>query len=131
MARNQDQVHEYMSNLEHPLKKEVEAVRQIILSVDEQITEKIKWNAPSFCYQQRDFATLNLHGKGFFRLVFHCGAKVIGHANKEMLFEDTAGLLSWITGDRAIITFSSMNEVEANKEKLIEIIMKWIEKTTA
>ena len=40
---------EFLNNLEHPLKNEIEEVRKIILSVDEQITEHIKWNAPSFC----------------------------------------------------------------------------------
>lgn len=70
------QVVEFFNNLEHPLKKEIEEVRKIILSTNESITEHIKWNAPSFCFNNEDRVTFNLQGKGFFRLVFHCGAKV-------------------------------------------------------
>jgi flagellar motor switch protein FliG len=64
------QVVEYMNNLEHPLKKEIEEVRKIILSANKQITEHIKWNAPSFCFNNEDRVAFNLHGKGYFRLGF-------------------------------------------------------------
>jgi uncharacterized protein YdhG (YjbR/CyaY superfamily) len=59
---NQQQVEEFMNNLEHPLKKEIEEVRKIIQSANNQLTEHIKWKAPSFCYHQEDRVTFNLHG---------------------------------------------------------------------
>jgi uncharacterized protein YdhG (YjbR/CyaY superfamily) len=40
------EVDEYMSKLKHPLKKVVEALRQIILATNKEIGEEIKWNAP-------------------------------------------------------------------------------------
>lgn len=66
-----EQVIEFLNNVEHPLKKEMEEVRKIILSTNEHITEHIKWNAPSFSFNNEDRVTFNLQGKGFFRLVFH------------------------------------------------------------
>lgn len=71
--------------------------------------------------------TFNLQGKGFFRLVFHCGAKVTDNANKQPLFEDTSGLLDWVSGNRAIVKFKSMDDIELNKENLKQVILKWIE----
>jgi hypothetical protein len=123
------QVVEYMNNLEHPLKKEIEEVRTIILSTNKQISEHIKWNAPSFCFKNQDRVTFNLSGKGFFRLVFHCGAKVKENIEKGPLFEDATGLLDWVAGDRAIIKFTDMDDVKAKKEKLAVVITKWIEVT--
>ncbi len=41
-------VAEYMQNLEHPLKAEIEALRQIIKAANPAISERIKWNAPSY-----------------------------------------------------------------------------------
>lgn len=41
-------VDEFMAGLEQPLKAEIETVRAIILDADKRITERIKWNAPSF-----------------------------------------------------------------------------------
>src|SRR5262245_41223578 len=49
----------FLRELDHPLKQEVEAVRQIILGVSPEIREGIKWNAPSFRTTEY-FATLNL-----------------------------------------------------------------------
>jgi hypothetical protein len=72
----ENQVVDYMNNLEHPLKKEIEEVRKIILSANNQFTEHIKWNAPSFCINNEDRVTFNLQGKGYFRLIFLRGSKV-------------------------------------------------------
>lgn len=61
-----EQVVEFMNNLEHPFKKEIEEVRNIIISTNNRIIEKIKWNTPSFCVDDVDRITFNFHGKGFF-----------------------------------------------------------------
>lgn len=61
-----EQVAKFMSSLEHPFKEEIAEVRKIILGTNSRITEKIKWNAPSFCVDDEDRITFNLHGKGFF-----------------------------------------------------------------
>ena len=126
---NPEQVSEYMSNLEHPLKREIEEVRNIILSANNQFTEHIKWNAPSFQYKNEDRVTFNLHGKGFFRLIFHCGAKVKENNVKESFLDDSTSLLEWVSNDRAIVKFSDMNDVKEKKDKLVEVINKWIEVT--
>ncbi|MBS4218536.1 DUF1801 domain-containing protein [Bacillus sp. FJAT-49711] len=126
---NPEQVSEYMSNLEHPLKREIEEVRNIILSANNQFTEHIKWNAPSFQYKNEDRVTFNLHGKGFFRLIFHCGAKVKENNVKESFLNDSTSLLEWVSNDRAIVKFSDMNDVKEKKDKLVEVINKWIEVT--
>ena len=118
-----EQVVEFMNNLEHPLKEEIEEVRKIILSTDDKITEHIKWNAPSFCYEGEDRVTFNLHGKGFIRLVFHCGAKVKDRKTSEPLIVDTSGILEWKAADRAMMKF---NDVKAKEEKLREVIRKWL-----
>lgn len=123
------QVVEFLNNLEHPLKKEIEEVRKIILSTNESITEHLKWKAPSFCFDNEDRVTFNLQGKGFFRLVFHCGAKVKDQAGDGTLFEDTTGLLDWVTTDRAMIKITDMSDVESKKEKLAAVVAKWIEVT--
>lgn len=123
------QVVEFLNNLEHPQKKEIEEVRKIILSTNESITEHLKWNAPSFCFDNEDRVTFNLQGKGFFRLVFHCGAKVKDQAGDGTLFEDTTGLLDWVTTDRAMIKITDMSDVESKKEKLAAVVAKWIEVT--
>lgn len=125
-----EQVVDFLDKLEHPLKAEIEEVRKIILDANDQLTEHIKWKAPSFCMNNEDRVTFNLHGKGSFMLVFHCGAKVKEKVSKEPLFEDTTGLLDWVTGDRATVKFTDMADILAKKEKLNEVIHKWLEATS-
>lgn len=126
----EEQVLEFMNQLEHPLKEEIEEVRRIILSSDGRFTEHIKWNAPSFCIENDDRITFNLKGNTFFRLVFHCGAKVKPKAAKP-LFDDHTGMLEWQTNDRAVVKFLNKNDVKEKEEKLRVVIGKWIETTVS
>jgi hypothetical protein len=81
-----EQVAEFLNRLQHPFKSEIEEVRRIILDSVPELTERIKWNAPSFCLNNEDRITFQLQGKGFFRLIFHSGAKKMGkEINKEVL----------------------------------------------
>jgi hypothetical protein len=66
-------VNAQMKQLDHPFKSEVEAVRKIIKSVNPDITEQWKWNAPSFSYKGY-LVTFNLWEKKRVHLVFHNGA---------------------------------------------------------
>lgn len=125
-----EQVLKFLAELEHPLKPEIEEVRRIILRADEQLTEHIKWNAPSFCHRDEDRFTFNLRGKGFFTLVFHRGAKVKDPVENGTLIEDTTGLLQWMANDRATVTFSDTHDVIAKQDKLTELIRTWLKATS-
>jgi Domain of unknown function (DU1801). len=126
-----DQVIHFLADLDHPYKREIEHVRQIILSADDQLTEHIKWNAPSFCVNGEDRITFNLHGKEGFRLIFHCGSKSVSRQDRGKLFDDPTHLLEWVTDDRAVVKLSSMDDVEAKKEKLLEVVSLWIKESKA
>ncbi|HSF46597.1 MAG TPA: DUF1801 domain-containing protein, partial [Chitinophagaceae bacterium] len=50
----------FIRKLDHPLKDVVVKLRSIILDTDPKLTEQVKWNAPSFCYNGDDRITMNL-----------------------------------------------------------------------
>jgi hypothetical protein len=98
MPNQTQEVDEFLDNLSHPLREGVIATRAAILASDEQITEHIKWNAPSFCYRGDDRVTFRLHPADRFQIVFHRGAKVREDSG-DFVFEDDSGLLrfpSWL-----------------------------------
>ena len=64
-------VDEFMDGLDYPLKAEVQTVRDIIKHANKDITEEIKWNAPSFSYNGEYLVTFNLWEKEHIHLVFH------------------------------------------------------------
>lgn len=123
------QVLDYLNKLEHPLKSEIEEVRKIILDSNDLISEHIKWNAPSFCVNDKDRITFNFYGKEGFRLVFHCGSKKTEYEKKDPILNDDTGLLNWITGDRATLTITTKSDLNNKKGKLIDVVSKWIEVT--
>jgi len=125
MAENV-QVADYMDKLEHPLKREIEEIRVIVKGAEPSLTEHIKWNAPSFQYKQEDRMTFNLQGKGFVRLVFHCGAKSAKGRSLRASVEDPAGLLEWAADDRAIVRLHDMEDVKAKAEPLAALVAMWL-----
>jgi hypothetical protein len=114
----------YMSELEHPCKREMQALRKIILGVDPRITEEIKWNAPSFALGEH-FVTFHGWAKDYVQLIFHHGPKKVTSKGKPI--EDSDGLLEWLATDRASIRFDSMKEVRAKKAALQKIVKLWVQ----
>jgi hypothetical protein len=121
----EQEVIDFLNDLIHPLKKEIEEIRKIILKADKNLTEHIKWNAPSFCIDDEDCVTMNLTPKNI-RIIFHRGAKVKTQP-KQALITDSTGLLKWAANDRAIATFANMEEIKSRKKELETIVTKWIE----
>ena len=117
-------VDRFLAELEHPLKAEIERVRAIILAADPEITERIKWKAPSFCYRGDDRVTMRLHPSTRLQLIFHRGAKV--KDSTDFTFEDETGLLKWAAKDRAVMTLSDMAAIEANEAALSDLVTRWI-----
>ncbi len=128
MSQPTQTVNDFIKNLDHPLKDEVEILRAIILAVDEGITEQIKWKAPSFCYQGQDRITFNLHKNDRVLIVFHRGAKA--KASQSFIFEDSTGLLEWVSADRALLTFRDKANIEDKQADLTNIVSRWIHATT-
>ena len=124
---DQEQVTEHIKKLEPAFAKIIETIRQIILSTDKEIGERIKWNNPSFYYTgemksfdpkeyKREIVVMNLF-KGRIMLVFPSGAKV----------NDKSGLLEGDYKDgRRLIIFKDLKDVLAKEKALKKIIKDWL-----
>ena len=123
------EVIEFLDVLEHPMKREIEVLRKIILNSNTKLTEHIKWNAPSFCIENEDRVTMKLHPAKNLQLIFHRGAKVKAQP-KEQLISGYSSFLKWPANDRAVATFTNMDEIKLNEKVLSEIINEWIKATT-
>jgi uncharacterized protein YdhG (YjbR/CyaY superfamily) len=116
----------YLRELDHPLKKEIAAVRDVILGVSPAIREGIKWNAPSFRTEKEYFATLHVRAKDSVQLVLHLGAKT-RPGQKTFEVADPLGLLKWLGRDRAMVTLGAGREFASNRAALEKILRAWIE----
>ncbi len=124
-----DTVTQFLDDLNHPFRNEIEQLRIIILSACDGLTENIKWNAPNYCFNQEDRITMHIHPpKKQVQLIFHRGATKQVQP-REKLINDNSGLLAWKENDRAVVTFKNRTEIEKTKPELISIINAWIQVT--
>lgn len=120
-------IERFLKELSHPLKKEIETLRRVILSVGPEVSEEFKWNSPSFRTTDH-FATLNVRGekdKSQVLLILHTGAKKKNMVMKGKV-SDPAGLIKWLGKDRGLITFADKKDVSAKTPSLKSILKSWI-----
>jgi hypothetical protein len=112
-----DAVNAYMKQLEHPLKAEVEALRAIILGANRKVAERVKWNSPSFYYQQ-DIAAFHLRPRDYVHIVF-----VFPQGTMP---DGRLGFLEGDYKDRRMAKFRDMAEVQAHKAGLVRLVNHWV-----
>jgi hypothetical protein len=122
-ASDEESVETFLASLDHPFKREVVAIRQIIRSADPRIAEAIKWNAPSFRTSEY-FATVHLRTKDGVQIILHRGAKA---RDGGLAIEDPESLLEWLGKDRASVKFRDLKDIEARRSAFADVIRRWIE----
>jgi hypothetical protein len=117
-----EQVEQYMAALDHPMKAEIETLRGIIRGASPKLSERIKWNAPSYFYGE-DIVTFGPPARKTdeILLVFHHPSVV----------DIASGMLEGNYKDRRLATFKSMAEVEASREELVGILGQIVAKIEA
>lgn len=128
MAKPVTDVDSFLAGLQHPSKGAVVALRAAILASNPAITERVKWNAPSFCYQGDDRVTFRLPPKGGLQLIFHRGVKVKDTAG--FAFDDPSGLIAWAAVDRGVVTLTGAEDAQAKTAALVDLVNAWMRATT-
>ena len=108
---DEELVADWMQQLEHPLKAEIDAVRTIIKAGNSNIKERIKWNAPSY-YSTEDIVTFNHRATQHVHLIFH-------HPS---IVKIKSALLEGDYKDRRMLYLPDMKAIKANKKELQRII---------
>lgn len=114
------QVAQYMSELHHPMKSSIEALRKVIKAVHPDIKERIKWNAPSYHFNGVDFLTFGppARKQNEILLVFH---------HPDIVTIDSE-LLEGKYIDRRLITLKSESECATKEQEISRVIEGLIHK---
>jgi len=124
ITSDSEKVKAYMAKLNHPLKAEIQEVRDVLKSASK-ITERIKWNAPSYYYKSKsgngssaeeDLVTFNARATSHVHLVFH--HPEIVRINSPILEGDYT--------NRRMTYFENMEEVKTNKKELQRVITELV-----
>ncbi len=124
------EVTSFLDEINHPLRSEIDLLRNYILTANKNLTENIKWNGPNYCFKNEDRITMRIQPPTTkqIQIIFHCGAKVRVQP-KERLLQKRFEILTWKTNDRTIATFKSVQDIEIGKSELTEIVNEWINAT--
>jgi hypothetical protein len=120
-------VEEFLSSLSEDKRKQVDILRDLILKTNPLLKEHIKWNAPSYVLDGEDRITFNLMNKQeVVKLVFHMGATRKEDKKGAPIMQDDSGLIEWSSDIRGMVTFTSVEDINANVDSLKKIIKDWL-----
>jgi hypothetical protein len=117
-------VEEFLADLDHPRADDVRRLRAAIMASNDELTEHVKWKAPSFCARGVDRVTFRLFPADHLQLVFHRGAKP--QETEGFEFGDDAGLLRWVATDRAVLTLGDPAELAAQQGAIVALVNRWV-----
>lgn len=120
---------EFLTKFDDERKQLVEALLRAITEACPTLTETIKWNAPTFCYDGKDRMTFMLHKKDRVGLILHTGAKPKEDKKAPPMYTDDTELLDWNSNIRATISFVDLTEFSSKRELFKKAVKRWIEET--
>lgn len=115
----------FMESLVHPMKSEIQMIRETILAADPTIQDGVKWNAPSYRTSEY-FATTNLREKQGVGVILHLGAKARDLKPGELQVEDPTAMLTWLAKDRAMVRFTSGSDFQTKASAFTAVVRSWI-----
>lgn len=124
---NTEKVEQYITKLSEEIQPAIEYLRQIMLSIDNNIGEHIKWNSPAFYYSgkmkefdpkeyKRDILVMNLR-KDKIMCVLPTGMNI---KNNDQLLEGD------YTDGRRIINFKDLEDIKQKETIFKETIKEWL-----
>ncbi|MCX7638364.1 MAG: DUF1801 domain-containing protein [Cyclobacteriaceae bacterium] len=119
------EVSRFLDELKHPLRKEIDLLRGIILSSVKGLEENIKWNAPNYNFGGQDRITLKIMPPKQIQIIFHRGAARQKQPASRLIANETT-LLNWKENDRAVATFKSVREINEHEKELVSLVKSWI-----
>jgi hypothetical protein len=119
----------FLSEFQDERKSLVESVLKAILEACPDLSETIKWKAPTFCHEGKDRMTIMLHKKDRVGLILHTGAKPKEDKKAPRLYQDVTGLLEWNSNIRATITFRDVADFSSKRNLFKKAVKRWVDET--
>jgi hypothetical protein len=112
--RRNPTVDTFLDEKAHPMRAEIDRLRQVVLSADERIDEAVKWGGPTFVLAggRANLATITLRGRSAVTLFFQEGASL----------PDQHGLLSGDAAHVRTTRFESLADIDEAADALGEIV---------
>lgn len=116
-------VDDFLERAKHPHTPAIQLLRKAILGCEKDISEEIKWNAPSFIYAGDNRLTFRLQPGNRVELILHRGSrpKPLG----KFQFPDDSGLIRWVAPDRGQIVIAGLADAKKKLATITGIARRW------
>jgi hypothetical protein len=125
---DKEQVSQHIANLSEEIQPAIEYLRQLILSIDNEISEHIKWNSPAFYFSgdmkefnpkefRRDILVMNLRNDKIMCVL----------PTGQTIKQNTELLEGKYTDGRRIINFKDLDDIKAKEETFKNAIKEWLD----
>lgn len=119
-------VEEFLTDLSDERQQQVQALRALIKTTHPELTEHIKWNAPSYVLDGEDRITFNMHYPDQTMILIHMGATRKENKKADPIMKDETGLVEWNSDIRGTVSFSSLDEIANSQADLTKILNAWL-----
>jgi len=119
-------VEEFITDLSDERQQQVQALRALIKTTHPELTEHIKWNAPSYVLDGEDRITFNMHYPDRTMILIHMGATRKENKKADPIMKDETGLVEWNSDIRGTVSFSSLDEIANSQADLTKILNAWL-----
>lgn len=115
-----------LSKLNHPQTALINTIRQTIQAAAPELTEGVKWNAPSYALNGNDIITFNFRQAEAIALIFHTGPKGKDTQTGQRLFEETPPQLKWLADKRCLFSIQDPADWKASEQALRQLVQTWL-----
>ena len=123
MTDGADAVDAWFDEQSHSMTAAARAIRSAIMRAAPGTVESIKWKAPNFALDD-DYATFSLRRPGILQVILHTGVRPRPEL-APIRVGDLGGRLRWAGHNRAVITFTSIEEVAGMVADVERVIVAW------
>jgi hypothetical protein len=114
-GRRDPAVDAFLDGRDHPMRAEIDRLRDVVLSSDPRIVETVKWGGPTFVLAtdaRANLATIVLRGRSALTLFFQEGASL----------PDPDGLLSGDAEHVRTVRFDSLDSIDRSSDALGRVV---------
>lgn len=130
MPKPKTGIDDFMAQLDATDAALVETTRALIKRAAPSLTEGIKWSNPSYALDGNDIITFNLRNYACVALILHTGPKGKDTKTGTRLFDDPAGLITWLADRRCAVKSPDRAFLELRKADLERLVKTWVDWAT-
>ena len=117
-------ISDFLTDLDSKEREQIELLRAIILG-SVPVTEHIKWNAPSYVFNDEDRITFNIYGSAI-KIIIHMGATRKEDKKGKPVLTDELGLVEWSSNIRGTITFKDLDDIKIKQKDFENLLQRWL-----